>query len=170
MITLLVAGFYALVRLLMVWRRLAAAPAAALAGWLLAMVVVGLALGAVQFVPLYELVSTSFRQGSASYDEVVGWAWPSRQIITFLLPDFFGNPSHHGWWDPWLRAWRWPGPTPGPAGARRLLGRQELRRGRQLPGHHDLVLAVVAVVGAVASWGQVQVRGAGEVESGKGAK
>ena len=111
-ITLLTAGFYALARLLMAWRRLGAlARPLRLAGWLLVMVILGIALGAIQLVPLFELVNTSFRQGSASYDQVIGWAWPARQILTFLLPDFFGNPTHHGWWDPILRAWRSAGPN-----------------------------------------------------------
>ncbi|MCB0230867.1 MAG: hypothetical protein KDH90_17420, partial [Anaerolineae bacterium] len=106
-ITLLAAGFYSLLRLLILWRRIGAlGRVARLASWLLVMVGVGIALGAVQLVPLFELVSTSFREGSASYDQVVGWAWPVRQIITFLLPDFFGNPSHHGWFDPYIGAWR----------------------------------------------------------------
>ena len=64
-----------------------------LAGWLLAMIALGLALGAAQLIPLYELVRQSFREGSASLQQVRDWAWPSRQIITFLLPDFFGNPD-----------------------------------------------------------------------------
>ncbi|MBE2232014.1 MAG: YfhO family protein, partial [Anaerolinea sp.] len=111
-ITLLTAGFYTLARLLMSWRRLGSVGRPLrLAGWLLAMVALGLALGGVQLVPLFELVNTSFRQGSASFSEVVGWAWPTRQIVTFLLPDFFGNPSQHGWWDPALRAWRTAGPN-----------------------------------------------------------
>ncbi|MEJ2327382.1 MAG: hypothetical protein P8Y25_11445 [Chromatiaceae bacterium] len=40
------------------------------------MLVLGLALGAVQFVPLYEVVSTSFRGGeaAASLQDVLDWA------------------------------------------------------------------------------------------------
>jgi O-antigen/teichoic acid export membrane protein len=67
--------------------------------WLMVMVVLGLALGAVQLIPLYELVSKSFRQDSASYQQVVGWAYPPRRLIAFLIPDFFGNPSHHSYFD-----------------------------------------------------------------------
>ncbi len=67
--------------------------------WLMVMVVLGLALGAVQLIPLYELVNTSFRQGSASYQQVVGWAYPLRRLIAFIVPDFFGNPSHHSYLD-----------------------------------------------------------------------
>jgi O-antigen/teichoic acid export membrane protein len=64
-----------------------------------AMIVIGIALGAVQLVPLYELVQNNFRSGSASYHDVIGWAYPLKQIITFLIPDFFGNPTHHAYVD-----------------------------------------------------------------------
>ena len=71
------------------------------AAWLAAMVVLGLALGAVQFVPLYEVATTSFRSGeaAASLDEVRGWAYPPRRLLTFAVPNFFGNPAHHGHFD-----------------------------------------------------------------------
>ncbi len=104
--TLLVSAMYAFWRLFGVWRRLGVwRPVLRMAGWLVFMVVTGLLLAAVQLIPLYELVSRNFRQGSASYAEVVGWAWPARQILTFLIPDLFGNPSHHS-----LRNW-WTGET-----------------------------------------------------------
>ena len=74
------------------------------AGSLILMVALGMGLGAVQLIPLYELVQLNVRQGSASYDQVVGWAYPLRQVITFLVPDFFGNPSHHSYFD--LLSWR----------------------------------------------------------------
>ena len=80
-------------------------PLLRLALWLVVMVGLGLALGAVQIIPLYDLVSQSFREGSASLQQVRDWAWPSRQIVTFLLPDFFGNPTHHAYFDIWRRAW-----------------------------------------------------------------
>src|SRR5512132_3014233 len=108
------AAFYAAWRLAGMWLRLgpagsgasrgASARARALLkplGWLAAMAAAGLALGAVQLVPLYELVSQSFREGSASLQQVVGWAWPKKQILTFVLPDVFGNPTHHSYFDIW---------------------------------------------------------------------
>ncbi|MCB0185683.1 MAG: hypothetical protein KDE31_15550, partial [Caldilineaceae bacterium] len=76
-----------------------------LTGWLLLMAVLGVAAGAIQLVPLLELVPLNFREGSASFQQVVGWAWPSRHVLTFFLPDIFGNPSHHAWFDLWQ--WRW---------------------------------------------------------------
>jgi O-antigen/teichoic acid export membrane protein len=111
---LMVSAFFAAWRLAGAWRRLGAILTprrvrirllGRLVLWLVVMVVLGLALGAVQLVPLYELVKDSFRQGSASLAQIRGWAWPSRQILTFLLPNVFGNPTHHSYFDIWARAW-----------------------------------------------------------------
>ncbi|HRJ40519.1 MAG TPA: oligosaccharide flippase family protein, partial [Caldilineaceae bacterium] len=65
----------------------------------------GVALGGVQLLPLFDLVTLNFREGSASYEQIIGWAWPSRQILTFALPNFFGSPSHHAWFDLWEMQW-----------------------------------------------------------------
>jgi O-antigen/teichoic acid export membrane protein len=74
--------------------------------WIALMLVLGLALGAVQFVPLYEVVNGSFRSGeaAASLDQVLGWAYPTRRLITFGVPNFFGSPAHHDHFD--LFEWR----------------------------------------------------------------
>ena len=104
--TLLVSGFYAACRLGVLWRRQRiVTPALRLAGWLLVMIVLGMGLGTVQLAPLYEVASRNFRVGSVDYSDVVGWALPIRRIISFLIPDFFGNPSHHATFD--LFTWRW---------------------------------------------------------------
>ena len=78
--------------------------------WIAVMLVLGLALGAVQFVPLYGEVTGSFRGGeaAASLQQVRGWAYPWRRLITFGVPNFFGNPTHHGYFD--LFTWR-PAPA-----------------------------------------------------------
>jgi hypothetical protein len=76
-----------------------------LAGWLLAMAAFGVALGAVQLIPLVELLPLNFREGSASLAQVREWAWPSRHVLTFWLPNIFGSPSHHQWFDIWSRQW-----------------------------------------------------------------
>ena len=103
---LLVSALYTVWRLWGAWRRLhTGRPVLRLAGWLAAMMALGLTLGAVQLVPLYELVTQSFREGAASLSQVRDWAWPSRQIVTFLLPDFYGNPTHHVYFDIWRRVW-----------------------------------------------------------------
>ncbi|MCO6451231.1 MAG: YfhO family protein, partial [Caldilineales bacterium] len=111
--TLLVAGMYSVWRLIGVWRRVGVwRPVARIAGWLVFMFVTGMLLASVQLIPLFELVRQNFREGSVSYDQVVNWAWPIRQIFTFFVPDIFGNPAHHSirdWWtgqrqDVWLNA------------------------------------------------------------------
>jgi O-antigen/teichoic acid export membrane protein len=108
---LLVLAFYSLWRLAQVQRSRGAGehsplhlrpPApllTRLVAQLAAMVALGFALGAVQLIPLYELVRTSFRQGSVSYSDVIGWAYPWRQLLAFVMPDVFGNPSHHTYLD-----------------------------------------------------------------------
>ena len=68
--------------------------------WLGAMVATGLLIGAIQLIPLFEVGRVNFRAGSASFEEVRGWAFPPRNAITFLLPDFFGNPTDHAIRDP----------------------------------------------------------------------
>ena len=72
------------------WRAEVLSPAAGL----LLMVALGLGLGAVQYIPLYEVVRTSFRQGAVTLEQVLSWAYPKRRILTFLVPNFFGNPTH----------------------------------------------------------------------------
>ncbi|MFH1927612.1 MAG: oligosaccharide flippase family protein [Chloroflexota bacterium] len=102
---LLVMAFYSLARLITLWwKQRDAARVVHVAVWLFGMVLVGFSLGAVQLVPLFELVQHNFRVGSASYQQVVGWAYPWRRIIAFFVPDFFGNPTHHSYWDPLARA------------------------------------------------------------------
>lgn len=64
-----------------------------------AMTGIGITLGAVQLVPLYEVLRDNFRVGSVSYETVISYAYPIKQIAAFLMPDFFGNPTHHAYLD-----------------------------------------------------------------------
>ncbi len=105
--TALVMALYAVVRLLKEligrrdgWRRVFGAGL-----WLLLMAVLGGCLGAAQFIPLYEFARLNFRQGSESYETIIGWAFPKRRLIAMLIPNFFGNPTHHAWFD--ILKWRW---------------------------------------------------------------
>ncbi|MBC7812038.1 MAG: YfhO family protein, partial [Burkholderiales bacterium] len=63
--------------------------------WLAVMVALGIGLGAAQFIPLFEHAATNFRVGSASYDQVIDWAHPLRDVVLFLMPNFYGSPAHH---------------------------------------------------------------------------
>ncbi|MEA3335687.1 MAG: oligosaccharide flippase family protein [Chloroflexota bacterium] len=152
-LVLLTTAFYALWRLILLWRRIGSIRRPLhLAVWLLVMVLAGLAIGSIQLIPLLELVTSSFREGSVSYDQVVGWAWPVRQVITFLLPDFFGNPSHHGWFDPGLHLYREAGPNAFGEPVRDVFwGVKNYVEGGNYLGIMTLLLALVAVGGALAS-------------------
>jgi O-antigen/teichoic acid export membrane protein len=107
--TLLIAGYYTAARLLIAWWKGRRSPDAQGAlmlggvvqagGWALVMVLLGAALGAIQLVPLFELVSLNFRTGSATYDDIRTWAHPFRDLLLFLMPNFYGNPSHHAYFD-----------------------------------------------------------------------
>ncbi len=97
---LLIMAFYAALRLAVLWWRVRRwRTVLRLGGWLAAMVALGIGLGAVQFIPLLEVSARNFRSGSASYRDVIGWAYPYRRLVAFLVPDFFGNPAVHRVWD-----------------------------------------------------------------------
>ncbi len=104
--TLLVAGFYAVCRLFILWRRQASFRFVWRLGlWLAAMVVLGLGLAAVQLVPMYEIVTQNFRGDAVTLAQVRGWALPWRRLISFFIPHFFGSSAHHGYFD--LLTWRY---------------------------------------------------------------
>jgi hypothetical protein len=61
------------------------------------MLVVGLALAAVQILPMIELVAHSIRQ-TADYDFAARFSWPPGHLVSLLVPNFFGEPVHTGYW------------------------------------------------------------------------
>jgi hypothetical protein len=57
--------------------------------------------GAVQLLPLLELLHLSHRGGGggeAGYHFYLAWALPWHNLVTLLLPDFFGNPTLGTYW------------------------------------------------------------------------
>lgn len=75
------------------------------AGWLIGLVVLGLALSAVQLIPLFEHVRTNWRAERANLDLVRSYAHPARDVIQFVLPNFYGSPAHHGYYDVFAQTW-----------------------------------------------------------------
>lgn len=106
----LVGALYGVWHLVALWHdRRTAQPwrfVALVAAWGIALAGIGALLGAAQLVPLYELVRANFREGSATLAEVRSWAYPPRQLIAFLIPDFWGNPARHQVFDIVARTWR----------------------------------------------------------------
>ncbi|MCK5923314.1 MAG: hypothetical protein KAG66_20415, partial [Methylococcales bacterium] len=68
--------------------------------WLSTFVTLGIMLGAIQFIPFYEVGKTNFREGSASFADVRSYGYKPRRILTLIMPNFFGNPTHHDYIDP----------------------------------------------------------------------
>lgn len=58
----------------------------------------GLALGAVQLLPVYELAHASTRGGGFDFQHVFGARFPLFYLVTLLVPDFFGNPVDYNFW------------------------------------------------------------------------
>ncbi len=63
------------------------------------MVALGMGLGAIQFIPTFEAAQNNFRSDTASFQQILDWAHPKRDLIQFLMPNFYGNPSHHSYLD-----------------------------------------------------------------------
>jgi hypothetical protein len=66
--------------------------------WAGLMLFVGLALAAVQLLPMLELVMVSTRQSAPSYDFASRFSWPPGYLLTLLVPNFFGEPTYMGYW------------------------------------------------------------------------
>ena len=163
--TLLVLAYYTAARLIMMWRRQRSwKPALRMGLWLSLMVGLGLGLGSVQLIPMLELVTRNFREGSVTLADVRGWAYPARQIITFLVPDFYGNPAHHGYWD--LVSQQWV------AVDRIFWGIKNYVEAGSYVGVLPLLLAIVSVVSAVRRLGRrpAEPDGAGRTGSSNSAE
>jgi hypothetical protein len=57
----------------------------------------GVGIAAVQLLPAVELAMRSQRP-SLSYADALRSAFPANQLVTYLVPNFFGNPSAHNYW------------------------------------------------------------------------
>ena len=99
----IVAAAYGLWRLEGLRRATGWRAVAPVAGWLSLAALTGALVAATQWAPMLELAGTNHRAGT-SYAEAVGYAFGIRQLITFLVPDFYGNPAHHV--VPLLEGWR----------------------------------------------------------------
>ena len=98
--TLLIMAYYAAVRLFIRWRRETVLQPILKRGlWLVAMVALGIGLGAAQFLPLFEFVSMNWRSERSSINTVLSYAHPPRDVLQFALPNFYGNPAHHSYFD-----------------------------------------------------------------------
>lgn len=66
--------------------------------WAGVMLLAGLAVAAVQLLPMVELVVRSTRQAAPNYDFATRFSWPPGYLLTLLVPNFFGEPTGTGYW------------------------------------------------------------------------
>ena len=99
--TALTAAIYGIGRLVGDWRRGWSWLLRRIA-WLAGIAIFGVGLGAIQLLPLLGVVGNSYRATRAEYSTVVGeYAHPSRDLLLYLMPNFFGSPAQHRLYD-WL--------------------------------------------------------------------
>ncbi len=106
--TLLITGYYILTQWIHDWwfkNRETPRNALRKGFWCAAMLALGIGLAALQFLPLYEFAQTNWRAERSSYETVVGFAHPPRDIVQFALPNFYGNPAHHRVFDVFNGEW-----------------------------------------------------------------
>lgn len=98
--TILIVAYYGAFRLLHGYLSERTQPRAA-QRWLVklgsmaALGILGLAIGAIQFVPLVELVNTNWRASGKTFTETLGFAHPIRDVLQFVMPNFYGSPAQH---------------------------------------------------------------------------
>ncbi|MCS6872767.1 MAG: oligosaccharide flippase family protein [Anaerolineae bacterium] len=99
--SLLVTAFWCALRLMTMWLGVRAQLMTLIkrGAALLSMVALGVGVGAAQFVPFYELVNASFREGRASFEQILSYGLPLRHVIAFLMPNIYGSPAQHTYFD-----------------------------------------------------------------------
>jgi O-antigen/teichoic acid export membrane protein len=98
--TAVITATFALWRIVQLSRQIGARETLQRVLWLVLMGVAGALLAAIQIGPLFELVTRNFRgAGRSTLDQVRGYAYPSRYVLLWLLPNIFGNPSQHSYMD-----------------------------------------------------------------------
>lgn len=84
--------------LLVLWESTVGKKGSRPAACFLASLVLGILLAAIQFIPTAEFAVNSGRKGGIPEEIALTYSlWPWK-IISFLLPDFFGNPAKDGYW------------------------------------------------------------------------
>lgn len=96
---LLITAFYSGGRLLVLLYARQIRQALIASGWIVGFVALGMALGAIQFIPLFESANNNWRQQRTSLEQVLSYAHPPRDVALFLMPNVYGNPAHHDYFD-----------------------------------------------------------------------
>lgn len=100
-------GLYAAIRLVQTALRNRQPMAASMTALIaLGSVLLGGMLASAQLLPFRDAGANNFRSGQVSYDDVRSYALPKEGLLAFVLPNFFGNPTHHEILDLTTGEWR----------------------------------------------------------------
>ncbi len=69
-----------------------------LSGGMLIIILFGFALAAVQLLPTYEFTQLSTRSRGVTYEFATTDSFDPVNFVTFLMPNFFGNPANGSYW------------------------------------------------------------------------
>ncbi len=120
--------------------------------WLGIMLILGLSMAAVQIIPFVENVIYSYQDTSASFQRISDLAWPKRQILTFWVPNAYGNPSHHRWFDFWNQTWEMAQRNPFGNHTQAIdWGLRSYTSGSSYAGFITWTLALLTLIGAVST-------------------
>ncbi len=161
--TLLVMAYYAAMRLALHWWHHRSEWRLVIQQGLLLcfMVALGFGIGAVQFITGFEAAQESFRteRESSSYETVTDYALPPRHVAKFLLPNIYGNPSHHSYIDAFslesvsIRdSWLQYDPNLKYPPTTTDFGLKNYVEGGAYIGILPLLLAVIGIFSALAEW------------------
>lgn len=89
-ICIAIAIYYVVRMAVQLWQERAWRPIWKLTAYALIMVAVFLLLSAVNFLPLISFAQVSERSEGVSYDFATSWSMPPEELITYLIPGFFG--------------------------------------------------------------------------------
>lgn len=104
--SLIITGYYAGIRWIVDWwRNRDHSAALQTAAWLLSVVILGIGLAAIQFFPLVEFANSNWRSERSSIETVLSYAHPTRDVLQFAMPNFYGNPAHHDVFDVFDFTW-----------------------------------------------------------------
>ena len=62
---------------------------------------VGISLAAIQLIPSFELSQHVTRAGGASYEFATSYSFPPHNLITTIMPNFYGNPVEESYLNVW---------------------------------------------------------------------
>lgn len=99
--TCLAVGFYFIFRILSIYLKdREIKESGKLTIYAVLMIIVFFAGSSISFLPVYNWSKTTERAGGMSYEDAMSWSMPPEELVTYLIPGFFGLSRKEGGYDP----------------------------------------------------------------------